>query len=172
MGITVQQPIGSHRIVTDLNSLRETIVLADRINHLETADGMTETEAAAARDERETMTARLRELAAKVDESTITIRLRGMRSTEWNMDVMACTRMVDGKPVKDGNKLLMMCLPGMVESIVNHDGNNVTMTEQDIKALVESLADTQAYELLQTMQTLNSPATSLPKDVTSLLQAI
>lgn len=168
MTVTVQQPIGSHDIVTDLNTLRETIILAGRISQLDKTDGMTEAETSTARAERDRLTEQLHGLVDKVRESTITIRLRGLRSSEWNQYILQCTRTVDGKPVKDGNKLLRLAVPGMVEGVLNHAGVPITMSDTDLNTLLESLADTQSYELLQTIQTLNSPAVSLPKDVTRL----
>lgn len=166
-------PSAQVNVVTDLNLLRDTIQLANQLDQLPDATGsMTEREIAANRREREQLTRRLSELKTQTDEHTITLTLTGLRANEWNQIVLRATTVTEkNKPVKDLPKLLHLALPLMVTHVTDPTGTEIETTAADLEAFADSLADTQTLELLQTIQELNTPVVSVPKEVVTMLES-
>ncbi|MBW3088830.1 hypothetical protein KIH77_08860 [Bifidobacterium sp. 82T24] len=168
MNITISRPTADVDVCTDLDALRQAILTADEINNLPpAANGMTEAEAAQTVRKRDELTARLNELGAKVRESSLTLTLRGLNSSQWNQIVAASTKSVDGKIVKDFQQLLTLALPRMLD----HATWRGETTDIDAERLADELSDSQTMQLLETIQQLNTPATSLPKAVSELLNS-
>lgn len=166
----ITRPSAQVNVVTDLNLLRDTIQLANQLDQLSDVTGsMTEREIAANRREREQLTRRLSELKTQTDEHTITLTLTGLRANEWNQLVLRSTITEKNKPVKDLPKLLHLALPLMVTHVTDSTGIEIETTATDLEAFADSLADTQTLELLQTIQELNTPVVSVPKEVATML---
>lgn len=165
----ITRPSAQVNVVTDLNLLRETIQTANSLGRLPDTPGLTEAETADNRAERERLTRRLSELKTQTDEHTITLTLTGLRANEWNQLVLRSTITEKNKPVKDLPKLLRLALPLMVTHVTDPTGTEIETTAADLEAFADSLADSQTLELLQTIQELNTPTTSLPKEITTML---
>ncbi|BAQ32090.1 hypothetical protein [Bifidobacterium scardovii] len=172
MDITITTPTARQEIVTDLDALRQCIDAANRLNDLKDESGRTEAEAAASRRQRDALTVRLRELADRVRESTITLTLHGLKSNEWNQIVLQCTTTEHGQTTKDLPLLLSLSLPAMVDGLTDAHGKPLDMDRDEIQRLAKSLTDTQSLELLQTIQTLNTPASALPKEILTMLGSV
>lgn len=172
MDLRVSTPTAQVRIVTDLDALRESITLTNRINALSSPTAnRTEAEAAADARERERLLDDLRETAGRVDASTITLTLQGLHSNEWNQLVTRCTGMDNGRETKDLAKLARLSTPRMLTAVTAPDGTPIEADETAVNGLVDSLTDSQTLELLQTIQELNTPVTSLPKETSALLKS-
>lgn len=172
MELRVSTPTAQVRIVTDLDALRESITLTNRINTLSTpASGQTETEAAADAREREQLLDDLRDTAGRVDASTITLTLQGLHANEWNQLVTRCTVMDNEHATKDLAKLARLSTPRMLTAVTAPDGTVIEADETAVNGLIDSLTDSQTLELLQTIQELNTPVTSLPKETSALLKS-
>ncbi|MEE8702056.1 hypothetical protein [Bifidobacterium crudilactis] len=156
MGIVVTRPTKQFEIVTDLQALHESLAAAREI---EGKDNVSKTERAD-----------LKRLLQKVDESTIVLTLRGLNSSEWNMIVIKNTEVVKDRLVKDVQQLVLESVPGMLESAEWKSTSEPIVFEGDeIASLIGSMSDSQTGELMVTVQELNSPNTSVPKDLADLI---
>lgn len=172
MELQVRSPYTSVEIVTNMTALRESIELTNRINELKAGENMTEVEASAARSEREKLAKRLGKTVQEVQKSTLTVTLEGLRSNEWNQLILRCTGMENGRQSRDMDKLLHLAFPRMLRAVKDPDGNNMEASPEAVNTLLDSLTDSQTAEILQTIQELNTPVTSLPKETLTLLESL
>ncbi|RSX56774.1 hypothetical protein [Bifidobacterium samirii] len=172
MELKVSTPTARVGIVTDLTALRDSIDLTNRITTLdEPAQDMTEHETAALARERENLLESLAQTVQAVEASTITLTLKGLKSNEWNQIVTRCTTTADGRQTRDLARLALLAVPRMVQNVTDANGTMVDTDETAITTLVDSLTDTQTAELLTTVQELNTPVSSLPKETLTLLSS-
>lgn len=162
----IKRPTKTVDIVTDLETLAQAVDLKQQIDDA-TPDpaGMTDAEICAAKKATDKLRRELKTKLKAVDESTVTLTLRGLSSSQWNqivtvsMTVNAVTR----KQERDISNLLLLALPAMIVS-VEQQGKPVEFdSETDVPALLEAIVDTQTVELLVAVQQLNTPQAEVPK---------
>ena len=162
MGIVVNKPRRTVDVVTDLDALRECIVAANDIN----GDDGTKQSKRAGEERRK----RLSSLVSKVDASTLTLRLHGLNSSQWNMVVVRNTSSEAGSMVRDWPTMLGEAVPSMIESVAwKASGETVEMSSDELRDLVSSLSDTQTMDLITVVQELNTPVSLVPKEARDLI---
>lgn len=155
MNITVNPITRDVEIVTDMQLLSDIIDLTNTINQTEEP----------AKKERD----RLAGMVKKLDSKTLVLTLKGMPSSPWNAIIIEHTDVREGRAVKDLQGIVADALPRMMSKAAYKGGEPVTLDEGEIESLVGSLTDTQVAELIQTIQTLNTPIDALPKEVRDLI---
>lgn len=162
----IKRPTKTVDIVTDLETLAQAVDLKQQIDDA-TPDpaGMTDAEICAAKKATDKLRRELKTKLKAVDESTVTLTLRGLSSSQWNqiVTVSMTVNAVTGKQERDISNLLLLALPAMIVS-VEQQGKPVEFdSETDVPALLEAIVDTQAVELLVAVQQLNTPQVEVPK---------
>lgn len=161
----IKRPTKTVDIVTDLDTLAQAVDLKQQIDDATpNPGGMTDAEICAAKKATDKLRRELKTKLKTIDESTVTLTLRGLGSSQWNQIVLATT--VDqktGKQERDINRLLTEALPEMIIS-VEQQGEPVEFDPAaDVPALLEAIVDTQTVELLVAVQQLNTPQVEVPK---------
>lgn len=162
----IKRPTKTVDIVTDLDMLAQAVDLKQQIDDA-TPDpaGMTDAEICAAKKATDKLRRELKTKLKAVDESTVTLTLRGLSSSQWNqiVTVSMTVNAVTGKQERDISNLLLLALPAMIVS-VEQQGKPVEFDPQaDVPALLEAIVDTQTVELLVAVQQLNTPQAEVPK---------
>lgn len=162
----IKRPTKTVDIVTDLDALAQAVDLKQQIDDA-TPDpaGMTDAEICAAKKATDKLRRELKTKLKAVDESTVTLTLRGLSSSQWNqiVTVSMTVNAVTGKQERDISNLLLLALPAMIVS-VEQQGKPVEFdSETDVPALLEAIVDTQTVELLVAVQQLNTPQVEVPK---------
>lgn len=162
----IKRPTKTVDIVTDLDALAQAVELKQQIDDA-TPDpaGMTDAEICAAKKATDKLRRELKTKLKAVDESTVTLTLRGLGSSQWNqiVTVSMTVNAVTGKQERDISNLLLLALPAMIVS-VEQQGKPVEFdSETDVPALLEAIVDTQTVELLVAVQQLNTPQVEVPK---------
>lgn len=162
----IKRPTKTVDIVTDLETLAQAVDLKQQIDDA-TPDpaGMTDAEICAAKKATDKLRRELKTKLKAVDESTVTLTLRGLSSSQWNqiVTVSMTVNAVTGKQERDISNLLLLALPAMIVS-VEQQGKPVEFdSETDVPALLEAIVDTQTVELLVAVQQLNTPQVEVPK---------
>ena len=162
----IKRPTKTVDIVTDLDTLAQAVELKQQIDDAApNTSVMTEAEIGAAVKTQNTLRRELKTKLKTIDESTVTLTLRGLGSSQWNQIVLATTTVDQktGKQERDINRLLTEALPEMIIS-VEQQGKTVEFDPQtDVPALLEAIVDTQTVELLVAVQQLNTPQVEVPK---------
>lgn len=162
MGITVKKPTRTFDIVTDMVALQSSVDAANDLNQAR-ADNKSATAIQAKK-------AALRKLVAKVDESTIRMRIHGLNASKWNMIVIANQSVEGDSTVKDWPKMVADAIPQMLESAVwKTSGDVIEFADGDLAELLDSLTDVQTMDLIVAVQELNTPTASVPKAVRDLI---
>lgn len=104
-----------------------------------------------------------------LDSKTLVLTLKGLPSSPWNAIVIDHTNMVKDRAVKDFQGMVRDSVPRMLVKAAWKDGAEVTFVDGELEALIDSLTDIQVAELIQTIQTLNTPINQLPKEVRDLI---
>ena len=162
----IKRPTKTVDIVTDLDMLAQAVELKQQIDDA-TPDpaGMTDAEICAAKKATDKLRRELKNKLKAVDESTVTLTLRGLSSSQWNqiVTVSMTVNAVTGKQERDISNLLLLALPAMIVS-VEQQGKPVEFdSKTDVPALLEAIVDTQTVELLVAVQQLNTPQVEVPK---------
>ena len=162
----IKRPTKTVDIVTDLDMLAQAVDLKQRIDDAApNTAGMTDAEICAAKKAADKLRRELKTKLKTIDESTVTLTLRGLGSSRWNQIVLATTTVDQktGKQERDINRLLAEALPEMIIN-VEQQGETVEFDQQtDVPALLEAIVDTQTVELLVAVQQLNTPQVEVPK---------
>ena len=162
MGITVNKPGKTVEIVTDMEALQESINAANELNAARDAGKVDKTI--------QTKKTTLKKLVAKVDESTIRMRIHGLNASAWNMIVIANQSVKGDRIVKDWPKMVADAIPQMLESAVwKTSGDAIAFADGDLAELLDSLTDVQTMDLIVAVQELNTPTASVPKAVRDLI---
>lgn len=164
----IKRPTKTVDIVTDLDALAQAVDLKQQIDDA-TPDpaGMTDAEICAAKKATDKLRRELKTKLKTIDESTVTLTLRGLGSSQWNqiVTVSMTVNAVTGKQERDISNLLLLALPAMIVS-VEQQGKPVEFdSETDVPALLDAIVDTQTVELLVAVQQLNTPQAEVPKDL-------
>ena len=155
MNITVNPITRDVEIVTDMQLLSDIVDLTNTINHMKEP----------AKKEKDRLAGMVKEL----DSKTLVLTLKGLPSSPWNAIVIEHTDVREGRAVKDLQGIVADALPRMLSKAACKGGEPVSLDGGDIETLVGSLTDTQVAELIQTIQTLNTPIDALPKEVRDLI---
>ena len=161
-GITVNKPTKGVEIVTDMEALQESINAANELNAARDTGKVDKTI--------QTKKTALKKLVAKVDESTIVMRLHGLNASAWNMIVIANQSVEGDRIVKDWPKMVADAIPQMLESAVwKTSGDAIEFADGDLARLLDSLTDVQTMDLIVAVQELNTPTSTVPKVVRDLI---
>ena len=155
MNITVNPITRDVEIVTDMQLLSDIVDLTNTVNQMKEP----------AKKERD----RLASLVKELDSKTLVLTLKGLPSSPWNAIVIEHTDVREGRAVKDLQGIVAAALPRMLSKAAYKGGKPVSLDGEEIENLVGSLTDTQVAELIQTIQTLNTPIDALPKEVRDLI---
>ena len=162
MGITVNKPTKGVEIVTDMEALQESINAANELNAARDTGKVDKTI--------QPKKTALKKLVAKVDESTIRMRIHGLNASKWNMIVIANQSVEGDRIVKDWPKMVADAIPQMLESAVwKTSGDAIEFADGDLAELLDSLTDVQTMDLIVAVQELNTPTASVPKAVRDLI---
>ena len=155
MPIAVKPITRDVEIVTDLQLMSDIIDLSNRIN---------------AQDEPSNQDKeRLAGLVRDLDRSTLVLTLRGLPSSPWNAIVIDHTQIKGDRAVKDLQGMVTDAVPRMLVKARYKDGEELDLDGEDLDGLMGSLTDIQVADLIQTIQTLNTPIDALPKEVRDLI---
>jgi hypothetical protein len=172
MSLSVNRPTADVEIITDYEPLQQAIDLGNEIKEHDDEDyeGLTESMAATLRKEQATRKKNLKKLLDSVADKTVVLHLTGLVSSKWNQIVVANTKITKGETVKDYPRMVADAIPAMVTLITNKkSGEPVEYDELELGELMNSIPDSVTYELIQTVQNLNTPVTAVPKALTQLL---
>ena len=162
----IKRPTKTVDIVTDLETLAQAVDLKQQIDDATpNPAGMTDAEICAAKKATDKLRRELKTKLKTIDESTVTLMLRGLGSSQWNQIVLATTTVDQktGKQERDINRLLTEALPEMIISVEQHGEPVEFDPAADVPALLEAIVDTQTVELLVAVQQLNTPQVEVPK---------
>jgi len=155
MPIAVKPITKDVEIVTDLQLMSDIIDLSNRINAQDQPS----------QKDKE----RLAGMVQDLDKSTLVLTLRGLPSSPWNAIVIDHTQVKDDRAVKDLQGIVADAVPRMLVKARYKDGEELDLDGEDLAGLTGSLTDIQVADLIQTIQTLNTPIDALPKAVRDLI---
>lgn len=112
---------------------------------------------------------KLASMVKELDSKTLLLTLKGLTSSPWNAIVIDHTNVVKDRAVKDFQGMVRDAVPRMLVKAAWKNGAEVTFEDGELEALIDSLTDIQVAELIQTIQTLNTPINQLPKEVRDLI---
>jgi hypothetical protein len=174
MGFTVTRPVKQVEVITDMTLLQKLIAIANELNDLttETVEGLTEMEASIRNAQVKKLHEKLAALKHQTDESTLVLTLHGLNASKWNLAVIKHTSTVEGKVVKDFLGMVKETIPEMLDAVAWKKESTAPVPDLKGKTLtgfLDSLTDTQAMDLVEAAQEINSPVTSVPKAVVDLI---
>lgn len=155
MEVTVKPITKTVEIVTDLQLMSDIVDLGNQV---------------AGQDKRKKADKeRLAGMVKELDSKTLLLTLKGLPSSPWNAIVIDHTDMVKDRAVKDFQGMVRDAVPRMLVKASWKDGAEVTFEDGELDELIDSLTDIQVAELIQVIQTLNTPINQLPKEVRDLI---
>ena len=166
--ITITRPTAQHRIITDMQTLAESVRLGNRILELDATADATESEASERRREQDAVRKQLDSLLKIVEHKTLVVTFRGLNSSQWAQITLKNSKTVQGRVVKDLPAIAKEAAPLMLESAEWADGDDVEFTGAEFAKLIDSMTDSQVNALMQTVQELNTPVVEIPKELTRL----
>ena len=155
MPIAVKPITKDVEIVTDLQLMSDIIDLSNRINSQDKPS----------QKDKDQLAGMVRDL----DNSTLVLTLRGLPSSPWNAIVIDHTQVKGDRAVKDLQGMVADAVPRMLVKARYKDGEDIDLGGEDLAGLTGSLTDIQVADLIQTIQTLNTPIDALPKAVRDLI---
>lgn len=155
MPIAVKPITKDVEIVTDLQLMSDIIDLSNRINAQDKPNKQDKV--------------RLAGMVRDLDRSTLVLTLRGLPSSPWNAIVIDHTQVKGDRAVKDLQGMVADAVPRMLAKARYKDGEDLDLGGEDLAGLMGSLTDIQVADLIQTIQTLNTPIDALPKAVRDLI---
>ena len=155
MPIAVKPITKDVEIVTDLQLMSDIIDLSNRINAQDKPN----------KQDKE----RLAGMVKDLDNSTLVLTLRGLPSSPWNAIVIDHTQVKGDRAVKDLQGMVADAVPRMLVKARYKGGEDLDLGGEDLDGLMGSLTDNQVADLIQTIQTLNTPIDALPKAVRDLI---
>lgn len=166
--ITITRPTAQHRIITDMQTLAESVRLGNRILELDATADATESEASERRIEQDAVRKQLDSLLKIVEHKTLVVTFRGLNSSQWAQITLKNSKTVQGRVVKDLPAIAKEAAPLMLESAEWADGDDVEFTGAEFAKLIDSMTDSQVNALMQTVQELNTPVVEIPKELMRL----
>ncbi|MFQ6233448.1 hypothetical protein [Bifidobacterium adolescentis] len=168
MEITITRPTAQHRIITDMQTLAESVRLGNRILELDATADATESEASERRREQDAVRKQLDSLLKIIEHKTLVVTFRGLNSSQWAQITLKNSKTMQGRVVKDLPAIAKEAAPLMLESAEWADGDDVEFTGAEFAKLIDSMTDSQVNALMQTVQELNTPVVEIPKELTRL----
>ena len=162
----IKRPTKTVDIVTDLDTLAQAVDLKQQIDDATpNTAGMTDAEICAAKKATDKLRRELKTKLKTIDESTVTLTLRGLGSSQWNQIVLAntTTDQKTGKTERNIDSLLAESLAAMIINVEQHGEPVEFDPKADVPSLLEAIVDTQTVELLAAVQQLNTPQVEVPK---------
>ena len=166
--ITITRPTAQHRIITDMQTLAESVRLGNRILELDATADATESEASERRREQDAVRKQLDSLLKIIEHKTLVVTFRGLNSSQWAQITLKNSETMQGRVVKDLPAIAKEAAPLMLESAEWADGDDVEFTGAEFAKLIDSMTDSQVNALMQTVQELNTPVVEIPKELTRL----
>lgn len=171
--IVVNRPTETVSVITDMQALQKTIDAANRIgqakNRVQDRD-LSEAEQGAARRDLKKAVQDARTLRDGLKHVTLRITLKGLPVTRWMQVSLSNTHEQKGAEVRDLPAMVKEALPEMIVKTEWADGRPADMGgRKGIEQFADSLSDTQMADLIQAVQDVNSPVTSLPKQAQQLI---
>ena len=155
MPIAVKPITKDVEIVTDLQLMSDIIDLSNRINAQDKPSQKDKDQLAG--------------MVKDLDRSTLVLTLRGLPSSPWNAIVIDHTQVKGDRAVKDLQGMVADAVPRMLVKARYKDGDPIDLDGEDLAGLMGSLTDIQVADLIETIQTLNTPIDALPKAVRDLI---
>lgn len=155
MPIAVKPITKDVEIVTDLQLMSDIIDLSNCINAQDKPD----------KQDKDQLAGMVKDL----DKGTLVLTLRGLSSSPWNAIVIDHTQVKGDRAVKDLQGMVADAVPRMLVKARYKDGEDLDLEGEDLAGLMGSLTDIQVADLIQTIQTLNTPIDALPKAVRDLI---
>ena len=155
MPIAVKPITKDVEIVTDLQLMSDIIDLSNQITAQDKPS----------QKDKDQLTGMVRDL----DKSTLVLTLRGLPSSPWNAIVIDHTQVKGDRAVKDLQGMVADAVPRMLVKARYKGGEEINLGGEDLAGLMGSLTDIQVADLIQTIQTLNTPIDALPKAVRDLI---
>lgn len=155
MPIAVKPITKDVEIVTDLQLMSDIIDLSNQINAQDKPN----------KQDKE----RLAGMVKDLDKSTLVLTFRGLPSSPWNAIVIDHTQVKGDRAVKDLQGMVADAVPRMLVKARYKGGEEINLGGEDLAGLMGSLTDIQVADLIQTIQTLNTPIDALPKAVRDLI---
>ena len=155
MPIAVKPITRDVEIVTDLQLMSDIIDLSNRINSQDKPS----------KQDKE----RLADMVKDLDKSTLVLTLRGLPSSSWNAIVIDHTQVKGDRAVKDLQGMVADAVPRMLVKARYKGGEDIDLGGEELTGLIGSLTDIQVADLIETIQTLNTPIDALPKAVRDLI---
>lgn len=155
MEVTVKPITKTVEIITDLQLMSDIVDLGNKVAQQDKPK----------KADKEKLAGMVKEL----DSKTLLLTLKGLPSSPWNAIVIDHTNMVKDRAVKDFQGMVRDAVPRMLVKAAWKDGAEVTFEDGELEELIDSLTDIQVAELIQTIQTLNTPINQLPKEVRDLI---
>lgn len=155
MEVTVKPITKSVEIVADLQLMSDIVDLGNQLVDQDKKN----------KADREKLAGMVKEL----DSKTLVLTLKGLPSSPWNAIVIDHTSMAKDRAVKDFQGMVRDAVPRMLVKATWKNGAEVAFEAGELEGLIDSLTDIQVAELIQTIQTLNTPVNQLPKAVRDLI---
>lgn len=155
MEVTVKPITKSVEIVTDLQLMSDIVDLGNQVAQQDKP--------------KKADKGKLACMVKDLDSKTLLLTLKGLPSSPWNAIVIDHTDMVKDRAVKDFQGMVRDAVPRMLVKAAWKNGAEVAFEAGELEALIDSLTDIQVAELIQTIQTLNTPVNQLPKEVRDLI---
>ena len=155
MPIAVKPITKDVEIVTDLQLMSDIIDLSNRLTSQDKPN----------KQDKDQLAGMVRDL----DKSTLVLTLRGLPSSPWNAIVIDHTQVKGDRAVKDLQGMVADAVPRMLVKARYKYGEDLDLGGEDLAGLMGSLTDIQVADLIETIQTLNTPIDALPKAVRDLI---
>ena len=155
MPIAVKPITKNVEIVTDLQLMSDIIDLSNRINSQDKPSQKDKDQLAG--------------MVKDLDKSTLVLTLRGLPSSPWNAIVIDHTQVKGDQAVKDLQGMVADAVPRMLVKARYKGGEDIDLGGEELTGLIGSLTDIQVADLIETIQTLNTPIDALPKAVRDLI---
>lgn len=155
MPIAVKPITKNVEIVTDLQLMSDIIDLSNRINSQDKPSQKDKDQLAG--------------MVKDLDKSTLVLTLRGLPSSPWNAIVIDHTQVKGDQAVKHLQGMVADAVPRMLVKARYKGGEDIDLGGEELAGLIGSLTDIQVADLIETIQTLNTPIDALPKAVRDLI---
>lgn len=155
MKVTVKPITKTVEIVTDLQLMSDIVELSNQLAQQDKP--------------KKADKVKLASMVKDLDSKTLLLTLKGLPSSPWNAIVIDHTDMVKDRAVKDFQGMVRDAVPRMLVKAAWKDGAEVTFEDGELEELIDTLTDIQVAELIQVIQTLNTPINQLPKEVRDLI---
>lgn len=166
MPIKYTRPQLTVDIVTDLVALQKTLMLTQELVLMQQDETNAIREGRSADEVLEEIH-KTKELA---DRSVITVTLQGLNHSKWSEFVLKNTETKEGEdaPTTNVKEAALDAFPAMIVK-AQYKMSKRSVSNDDVEQLLPNLADSQITDIITTIQNLNEPTTTFPKELTQLI---